>query len=128
MTSSSTVFPKVAKCTAKLAVTPSLWITTIFEAKLGYGLKGTARSTALEGGLRIQLSAGIFTNKLPRPCRGATDLFCYALQYLAQGITTAAGLDLGAMLGGDAMKNVSRVSHSLSLSLSRAIRAACARI
>ena len=121
MTSSSSVFPKVAKCTAKLAVTPSLWITTIFEAKLGYGLEGTARSTALEGGLRIQLSAGIFTNKLPRPCRGATDLFCYALQYLAQGITTAAGLDLGAMLGGDTMKNVSRVGCRIrSLIRSRA--------
>ena len=89
------MFPKTARCTSVLVVAPGLWVTMVYEAKIGFGLTGSTDD------LSMKLSAGVFTNELPRPCKGTADIFCYTMEYLAAAITNAAGLDLGRMLGGD---------------------------
>jgi hypothetical protein len=90
--------PGSVKCKLELAVMPSFSITFQMDLEFGYGGKGEEKDMIAE------LSVGVYTSQLPRPCLGASaDPVCEALMLLSNIMNEF--VDIGGSLGGAMMKD-----------------------
>jgi hypothetical protein len=88
--------PGSVKCKLELAVMESFSITMQVDLEFGYGGKGQEKDMIAE------LSVGVYTSQLPRPCLGAGDFICELLSAVAKGLNTL--FDIGGSLGGKMME------------------------